>query len=67
MPASFTFDRAESTIDYDAVRIDGKSYLLPVESATLTCQRGTSNCTRNDIRFQSYHKFATASTITFDK
>ena len=67
MPASFTFDKAESSIDYDSVRIDNKSYLLPIESAVLTCQRGTTNCTRNDIRFQNYHKFATASTFTVDK
>jgi hypothetical protein len=67
MPASFTFDKAESSIDYDSVRIDNKSYLLPTESAVLTCQRGTTNCTRNDIRFQNYHKFATASTFSVDK
>ncbi len=67
MPADFTFDKAESSIDYDSIRIDGKSYLLPVESAILTCQRGTTNCTRNDIRFQNYHKFSTASTFSVDK
>jgi hypothetical protein len=67
MPASFVFDKAESSIDYDSVRIDNKSYLLPTESATLTCQRSTTNCTRNDIRFQNYHKFATASTFKVDQ
>jgi hypothetical protein len=67
MPASFPFDKAESTIDYAFVRMDGKTYVLPVESATLTCERGTSNCTRNDIRFQNYRKFEAKSSITFDK
>jgi hypothetical protein len=67
MSAGFVFDKAESVIDYDFVRLDGKTYLLPVDSATLTCQRGTSNCTRNDIRFQNYKKFEAKSSITFDK
>jgi hypothetical protein len=67
MPSTFPFDKAESSIDYDIVHIDGKPYLLPVESAALTCQRGTPNCTRNDIRFQNYRKFGAESTITFDK
>jgi hypothetical protein len=67
MPSTFPFDKAESSIDYDVVRIDGKPYLLPTDSASLTCQRGTPNCTRNDIRFQNYHKFSAESSITFDK
>jgi len=67
MPATFPFDKAESSIDYDLVRIDGKPYLLPIDSAALTCQRGTPNCTRNDIRFQNYRKFGAESKITFDK
>ena len=67
MPANFPFDKAETSIDYAMVRIDGKPFLLPTESAALTCQRGTANCTRNDIRFQNYHKFSAASSITFDK
>jgi hypothetical protein len=67
MPSTFPFDKAESSIDYDIVHIDGKPFLLPTESAALTCQRGTANCTRNDIRFQNYRKFGAESKITFDK
>jgi hypothetical protein len=67
LPASFPFDKAESVVEYGFMNIDGKTYPLPVHSEILTCQRGTSICTKNDIRFQNYRKFGADSTITFDK
>jgi hypothetical protein len=65
MPSSFPFDKAESMVEYSFVRIDNKSYTLPVHSEVLTCQRGSSTCTKNEINFQNYRKFAADSTITF--
>jgi len=67
LPASFPFDKAESVVEYGFVRIDGKTYPLPVHSEILTCQRGSSTCTKNAISFQNYRKFAADSTVTFDK
>jgi hypothetical protein len=67
MPSAFPFDKAESVVEYSFVRIDGKNYTLPVHSEVLTCQRGSSTCTKNEINFQNYKKFAADSTITFDK
>ena len=67
LPASFPFDKAETVVAYNFIRIDGKTYPLPVHSEVLTCQRGTSNCTKNEINFQNYRKFAADSSITFDK
>jgi hypothetical protein len=67
LPASFPFDKAESVVAYGFVRIDGKTYPLPVHSEILTCQRGSTTCTKNVINFQNYRKFATDSTVTFDK
>jgi hypothetical protein len=67
MPADFPFDKAETVVDYSFVRIDTKSYALPVHSEVLTCQRGSSACTKNEINFQNYKKFSADSTITFDK
>ena len=66
LPASFPFDKAESVVEYSFVRIDGKNYPLPVHSEILTCQRGSSSCTKNEINFQNYRKFTADSTITFD-
>jgi hypothetical protein len=67
LPASFPFDKAESVVEYGFVRIDGKTYPLPVHSEILTCQRGSSTCTKNAISFQNYRKFGADSTVTFDK
>jgi len=67
LPASFPFDKAETVVAYGFVRIDGKTYPLPVHSEILTCQRGSSTCTKNAISFQNYRKFAADSTVTFDK
>jgi hypothetical protein len=56
----------ESATDYEYTRLgDTKQYLLPVHSETLSCQRGTSYCSRNAIDFRNYHKYSGDSTITF--
>jgi hypothetical protein len=67
LPSNFPFDKAESVVAYGFFNIDGKTYPLPVHSEILTCQRGSSVCTKNEIRFQNYRKFAADSNITFDK
>ena len=67
MPSGFPFDKAESVVEYSFVRIDTKNYTLPVHSEVLTCQRGSSACTKNEINFQNYRKFTADSTIIFDK
>jgi hypothetical protein len=67
MPDDFPFDKAETILDYDFVRIDGDMHLLPVRSENLMCQRGTQNCSRNEIDFRNYRKFTAESTIEFDK
>jgi hypothetical protein len=67
MPKDFPFDKVESAIDYEYVRLGENRFLLPVHSETLTCVRGTSNCSRNVIDFRNYRKYAGESTITFDK
>jgi len=68
MPALFPFDTIEATVDYDFIRLGTSGpYLLPVESEVLSCQRGTSICSRNKIEFRNYRKFGSESSITFDK
>ena len=68
MPALFPFDTVETTVDYDFIRLGTSGpYLLPVESEVLSCQRGTSICSRNKIEFRNYKKFGAQSDITFDK
>jgi hypothetical protein len=68
MPALFPFDTLETSVDYDFIRLGTSGpYLLPIESEVLSCQRGTSICSRNKIEFRNYKKFGAQSDITFDK
>lgn len=67
-PDDFPTDHVESATDYEYTRLgDAKQYLLPVHSESLSCQRGTNNCSRNAIDFRNYHKYEGESTITFGK
>ncbi len=64
MPGNFPYDKAESTLEYGYVMIDGKNYLLPIKSENLACMRGRS-CSRNTIDFKNYRKFNADSKISF--
>ncbi len=66
MPSLFPLDTVESSTDYDFVRLAvGSDFLLPVEAEVLSCQRGTSSCSRNKIEFRNYRKFGAESENTF--
>ncbi len=65
IPRDFDFDTQESSLEYGFVNIDGRSYLLPVESINVACGTGTSNCSKNRIEFRNYRKFSAESSITF--
>jgi hypothetical protein len=65
LPAEFPLDTVESSVDYGTVRLGSGEYLLPVRAETLSCQRGTSNCSRNTIDFRNYHRFEADSSVTF--
>ncbi|MEO8026392.1 MAG: hypothetical protein ABI823_07960 [Bryobacteraceae bacterium] len=65
MPKDFPLDTVESATDYDFVRISSGSFLLPVHSESLSCVRGSNQCSRNVIDFRNYRKFGAESDITF--
>lgn len=65
LPEDFPMDHVEMTLDYDFVRLNGPSFLLPVESNNLSCQRGTPYCSKNTTEFRNYKKYGSESTITF--
>ena len=67
IPKTFPLDKVETVVEYDMVRLTSDSFLLPVHSENLACERGTPYCSRNVIDFRNYHKFGTDSTITFSK
>lgn len=66
IPRSFPLDQVESTVDYDFVLIGEKRYLLPTHSESLSCMRGTTECSRNVIEFRNYRKYSADSNITFE-
>jgi hypothetical protein len=67
LPALFPFDTVETTTDYDFIRLGTSGpFLLPVEAEVLSCQRGTSLCSRNRIEFRNYRKFGAESNVTFE-
>jgi hypothetical protein len=66
MPSTFPLDTVESAIDYDYVVIGDGKFLLPVHSEALSCERGTSSCSRNVIDFRNYKKFTADTSISFD-
>lgn len=67
MPQRFSFDTIETAVEYSPVRLTAtNTYLLPVTAELLSCQRGTSFCSRNRIEFRNYRKFGAESTVTFD-
>jgi hypothetical protein len=67
MPKGFSFDTIETAVEYSSVRLTPTlSFVLPVTAELLSCQRGTSYCSRNRIEFRNYRKFGSESSITFD-
>ncbi len=67
LPRDFAYDKAESTLVYGYVNIEGKSYLLPIQSENVGCMTGTANCSRNVIEFRNYRKFSADSNVKFDQ
>ncbi|MDQ6666222.1 MAG: DUF5666 domain-containing protein [Acidobacteriota bacterium] len=68
VPEEFPLDQVEAANDYGFVRLGGtQEFLLPTHAENLSCERGTSICSRNSIDFRNYHKYSGDSTITFDK
>jgi hypothetical protein len=65
LPSSFPWDTLEGATQYDFVRLGQETFLLPVHSESVSCERRFSNCMKNVIDFRSYRKFTSESTISF--
>lgn len=67
VPKAFPFDTTEMAIDYDYIRLAAgePEYLLPADAEALSCESGTSSCSRNRIEFRNYRKFEASSNIDF--
>ncbi len=65
VPKDFPDDTVASAVDYEEVPLGTTKFLLPVHAENLSCQRGSSICTKNTIDFRDYHKYTGESTIEF--
>jgi hypothetical protein len=65
VPKDFPEDTIASAVDYEEVPLGTNKFLLPVHAENLSCQRGSSICTKNTIDFRDYHKYTGESTIEF--
>jgi hypothetical protein len=64
LPKDFPLNIVEMTTELGPVTIAGQSYLLPVHSANLSCQRDTVTCHKNELEYRNYRKFGAESTIS---
>jgi hypothetical protein len=68
MPLLFPLVKVETAVDYEFVRLAAtQPFLLPTTSEVLSCEQGSSRCSRNRIEFRNYRKFGAESGITFDE
>lgn len=65
VPKDFPLDEVQSAIDYEDVSLGTAKFLLPTHAENLSCQRGSSFCTKNTIDFRDYHKYSGESSVTF--
>lgn len=65
VPKDFPLDEVQSAIDYEQVSLGTAKFLLPTHAENLSCQHGSSFCTKNTIDFRDYHKYSGESTVTF--
>jgi len=66
LPEAFPFDTVEMAIDYDFIRLETRTFLLPTESQALDCVRSTRVCMRNETSFRNYVKYQAESGIVFE-
>lgn len=62
---AFPLDTVETAVDFDYVLIGDEKYLLPSHSESISCRRGSGECSRNVIEFRDYGKFTADSSISF--
>jgi|SRR5580698_8921993 hypothetical protein len=62
LPRALNVDRVTTEVDYEFADVNGRKYLLPARSKTVT--EGAISV-RNDIEFREYRKFSADSTIDY--
>jgi hypothetical protein len=60
----YEIDMVETVVEYGWVTIGGEKYLMPATSSSMSCQRYTNRCMKNDMVFTNYRKFSAESSIS---
>jgi len=63
IPGDYRVDHLEIALDYGWVTIGGQKYLLPTKSENVSCFRGSCDCSKNEIEFKNYRRFAAESQV----
>ena len=64
LATDYELDWVEQMTEYGWVTISGQKYLLPTKSENIACWRYTNRCSRNELVYKNYRKFATESSIS---
>jgi hypothetical protein len=64
LPSTFELNAVEMIVEYGWVTISGQKYLLPTKAENLACFSGSLQCSRNELEFKNYRRFAAESTIS---
>ncbi len=72
MPGDYPLDVSEWVVEYGAVKLGTREFLVPVKAEVLACWRGSAQCSRNATEFRNYQRFTgesdlylTESTVDF--
>jgi len=65
IPKNFPLDTMEWAVDYESTSLGTSKFLLPVHAENLSCQRGSTICSKNTTDFRDYHRYSGESTIEF--
>ena len=65
VPKDFPMDTILWAVDYESVSLGTSKFLLPVHAENISCQRGSTICSKNETDFRDYHKYSGESTIEF--
>lgn len=62
--AKYEIDMVETVVEYGWVTIAGEKHLMPASSSSMSCQRYSNRCMKNDMVFTNYRKFSAESSIS---
>jgi hypothetical protein len=65
MPAGFSLDRAERSVDFGVVHIGEEQFLLPTTGFWFGCYRNSYYCFLNRMDFRDYRHFESDSSVKF--